>query len=64
VPGDNNVSVEITIRLIEANRYFGLRNLAYITATFQEDKNSHIYKTPVRPVLKYSAKTWTITKKR
>jgi hypothetical protein len=22
-----------------------------------------IYKTPVRPVLKYSAKTWTITKK-
>jgi hypothetical protein len=58
VNGDQNVSEEITNRLIAANRsHFGLKSQLLSLKT----KNL-IYKTLVRPLLIYAVETWTTTK--
>ena len=62
VTGDDNVSEEITNRLISANRsYFGLRSQLK-SQILSRMKTVLIYKTLVRPVFTYTAETWTVTK--
>ena len=62
VNGDQNISEEITNRLIAANRsYFGLRRQFKSQLLSRKTKNL-IYETYVRPLLIYAVETWTTTK--
>ena len=59
VTGNNNVSHEITDRLIAANRsYFGLK-CQFKSQLLSRKTKILIYKTLVRPLLTYAAGTWT-----
>jgi hypothetical protein len=62
VNGDNYVSEENTNLLIAANRsYFGLKS-QFKSRLLSRKTKILIYKTLVRPVLTYTAETWTTTK--
>ena len=62
VTGDNNVSKEITNRIIASNRsYFGLKSQLKSQLLSRKTKIL-IYKTIVRPILTHAAETWTTTK--
>jgi hypothetical protein len=61
VNGENNVSEEITNRLMAAIRsYFGLKSQS--SHSYFKTK-IFIYKTLVRAILTYAAETWATTKK-
>jgi hypothetical protein len=63
VTGDNNVSEEITNRLIAANgSYFGLKS-PFKSHVLSGNTKSLIYNTIVRPILTYAVETWTTSKK-
>jgi len=60
--GENNVSEEITNRLIAANRsYFGLKSQLNSQLLSRKTKIV-IYKTLVRRIRAYAAETWTMKK--
>jgi len=62
VTGDNDVSEEITNRLIAANRsYFGLRSQLKSQLLSRKTKIL-IQKTLVRPKFTYTTENWTMTK--
>jgi sorting nexin-29 len=59
---NNNISEEIRIRLMTANRtYFALIKILKSRLLSRKTK-MQIYKTPMRPVLTYTSETWTLTK--
>jgi len=61
--GDNNVSEEITNRLIAANRSYFLLKSQLKSQLISRKTKILIYRRLVRPVLIYTAETWTMTKK-
>jgi hypothetical protein len=62
VNGHNGVSEEIANRLIAANRsYFGLKS-PFNSQLFLSKTKILIYNSIVRPILTYTAETWTTTK--
>jgi hypothetical protein len=62
VNGDNNVSEEITNRLIACNKsYFGLK-IQFKSQLLPRKTKILMYKTLVRPILTYAAETWTTIK--
>jgi len=60
--GDNNVSEEITNRLIAANRSYFLLKSQLKSQLISRKTKILIYRRLVRPVLIYTAETWTMTK--
>lgn len=60
--GDNNVSEEITNRLIDANRSYFVLKSQFKSQLISRKTKILIYRTLVRPVLIYTAETWTMTK--
>ncbi|KAJ4439300.1 hypothetical protein ANN_07422 [Periplaneta americana] len=62
VTSDNNMSKEISNRLMKANRaYFGLK-YHFSSHALSRKVKVILYKTLVRPVLTYAAETWSISK--
>jgi hypothetical protein len=62
VTGDNNVSEEITNRVIAATRpHFGLKS-QFKSQLLSRKIKILIYNTLVRPIVVYAQETWTTTK--
>ena len=60
--GNNNVSEEITNRLIACNKsYFGLKS-QFKSQLLSRKTKILMYKTLVRLILTYTAETWAMTK--
>jgi len=60
--GDNNISEEITNRLIAANRSYIVLKSQLKTQLISRKTKILIHRTLVRSVLTYTAETWTMTK--